>query len=432
MRGVTLLGLVFGFGISLAHGQDKQSYIRQYLDISISEMQRTGIPASIKLAQAILESNYGRSELAREAHNHFGIKCGRDWNGQGYGLKDDDRDQRGELVHSCFRVFANDEASFIAHSDFLADPAKAKRYGALFTLPPNDYKGWAQGLQKSGYATNQEYAKRLIQIIEEQELYRYDIANVDDAIAAHRRNTDEAASRYNQTIAAGTSGRSAFMIQFQNDIPYVIAQQGDDVKSIAKRTDVPAGRILRYNEITDGRRARLEAGDRVYLQPLKRKYHGNPETHVVTPGETIASIAHFYGVRSDVLRKRNLMSDDCEPAPGSRIVLRGKQKSQIRCTTEREYLVKTTPQVAPRSAPESHVSDKSTSSVAKDTTGMPIEAAAMQMPAFMTPQMTYTVQPKDTLYQIATRHGITVVELKKLNNLSADTIHPGQSLKIQN
>ncbi len=426
-----LLAVTFGVGMSTGQAQEKQVYIRQYLDISISEMQRTGIPASIKLAQAVLESNYGRSELAQEAHNHFGIKCGRDWSGDGYHLKDDDRDARGELVHSCFRVFRSAEESFIAHSDFLMDPAKAHRYGDLFRLAPDDYKGWAYGLQKAGYATNPEYAKRLIQIIEEQQLYRYDVANVNDAIAAHHRNSDNNHSKYAPTNS-GNESRSAFMVQFQNDIPYVVAQTGDDVKSISKRTDVPVSKILRYNEFVDSRRDKLESGDRLYLQPLKRKYHGTPETHIVSAGETIASIAHFYGVKSDALRKRNHMSENCEPAPGSRIVLRGKQKSTIRCASEQEYLVREEPkQMVPMISKEPVVTD--TAAVAeKVNKEMPVEEAAMELPSFMTPPATYTVQPRDTLYQIATRHGITVVELKKLNNLSTDTIHPGQSLKIQN
>jgi LysM repeat protein len=313
-------------------GQYKEAYVEKFREIAISEMYRTGIPASIKLSQAILESNYGRSELAREAHNHFGIKCGRDWAGKGYSLKDDDRDARGELVHSCFRVFRSDDESFIAHSDFLKDPGKAQRYGALFSYSPDDYKSWAEGLKRSGYATNPEYARLLIRIIEEQQLFRYDVASVDEPVVSNRRKERDAHSEPN--VSKVISQRQAYSIQFQNSVPYITVHGGDDVKGISKQTDVSARKIIKYNTIVDNRKSQLDEGDRIYLQPLKGKYHGNESTHMVEPGETMDMIAHFYGVKSDNLRKRNNLSEGCEPAPGSRIVLRGKQRQTIRCASD--------------------------------------------------------------------------------------------------
>ena len=127
--------------------QDVANYILTYRDIAVKEMERTGIPASIKLAQGILESGAGKSELSVNANNHFGIKCGKDWNGQSYSLEDDDFDTVGVLTKSCFRVYNDATESYIAHSEFLRNPAKNSRYGFLFALDPRDYKEWAYRLK---------------------------------------------------------------------------------------------------------------------------------------------------------------------------------------------------------------------------------------------------------------------------------------------
>jgi len=145
-------------------------YIHQYKDIAIQEMGRTGVPASIKLAQGLLESNAGRSTLAQKAHNHFGIKCGGSWKGKTFYRKDDDY-RNGKLVKSCFRKYKRATASYIAHSNFLTDN---RRYASLFSLSPKDYKAWAKGLKKAGYATSKTYASKLIKLIEEYQLYKFD------------------------------------------------------------------------------------------------------------------------------------------------------------------------------------------------------------------------------------------------------------------
>lgn len=156
-----------------------QQYIQKFEDISRTEMKRKGIPASITLAQGILESGSGSSTLAREANNHFGIKCGSNWNGPSMKRKDDDY-KRGRLVKSCFRKYDNPNSSYRDHSEFLSDPKKAYRYGFLFELSSTDYKGWAKGLQKAGYATSRTYASKLIRIIEQYQLYNYDLGIIPD------------------------------------------------------------------------------------------------------------------------------------------------------------------------------------------------------------------------------------------------------------
>ena len=142
----------------------RKEFIRKYKHIAIREMERTGIPASITLAQGILESGCGESELAVNANNHFGIKCHETWNGDTYTMDDDTRDE-------CFRKYKNIEQSWIDHSDFLTS---RPRYAGLFSIPTTDYKAWAKGLKAAGYATNPQYANMLIKIIEEEELYKFD------------------------------------------------------------------------------------------------------------------------------------------------------------------------------------------------------------------------------------------------------------------
>jgi LysM repeat protein len=203
---------------------------------------------------------------------------------------------------------------------------------------------------------------------------------------------------------------------------------------VSKRLDIPARRLVRYNEIIDGKRERLEDGERLYLQEPKRKFHGNQKAHVVDPGETMLSIAHDYGIKSKVLRKRNNLEEDCEPAPGSRIALRGKQKKKIPCASENSIIAKAPakssppPASAPTQAPAARIvsSEPTTETIRVETA-----SASVLSDIFISQTLSYTVQPKDTLYGIASQHGISVGELKKINNLSSDVIQPGQSLKVQ-
>ena len=153
----------------------KVAYVKRFSWLAIEEMKRTGIPASIKLAQAIVESHSGISSLAVDANNHFGLKCGKEWMGQAIYKYDDDRDANGVLIESCFQVYATIRQSYMSHSAHLLNPAKMDRYGYLFALDILDYRAWAEGLQKGGYSTNPIYANILIQTIEELGLKELDL-----------------------------------------------------------------------------------------------------------------------------------------------------------------------------------------------------------------------------------------------------------------
>ena len=164
--------LLISFVLIFSNGLDvRESYIDQYKDLAMIEMQRTGVPASIKLAQAILESQSGKSLFALQSKNHFGIKCKKYWRGNMYLQIDDDRDEQGELIESCFRSYEDVFNSYVDHSNFLK---YSKNYVHLFDLESSDYIGWAKGLQESGYATDASYAKKLISIIERHQLSQYD------------------------------------------------------------------------------------------------------------------------------------------------------------------------------------------------------------------------------------------------------------------
>ncbi len=172
--GLAVIAMYIGL-TAFKEGMDErivtQAYIERFAPLAIEEMHRAGIPASIKLAQALVESNAGRSKLALESNNHFGIKCKAYWTGQSYYHKDDDLDNKGNLVESCFRAYNDIESSFIDHSEFLRFSGK---YDRLFTIELTDYKAWANGLKSCGYATDQSYTNKLIQTIETYKLYRFD------------------------------------------------------------------------------------------------------------------------------------------------------------------------------------------------------------------------------------------------------------------
>jgi LysM repeat protein len=265
---------------------------------------------------------------------------------------------------------------------------KSSRYGFLFSLPPDDYEGWAIGLQKAGYATNPQYAKLLIRIIEEEKLYTYDTRRLDEDLATKYLPNSR------PEVRDGIGEYESYVVRFQNDIPYIVAADGDNVKNISKRMDIPARKLVRFNELVEDKRTQLESGDRVYLQPMK---------------------------------------EDCEPAPGSVLVLSGKQKKQIRCATDEVIFAsaqsKRNPPEIPRQAspPAAEVS----SAEPRTETIIIHTASAPSAEIYMPELLSYTVQPKDTLYQIAMKHGVSVGDLKKLNNLSSDMIHPGQELKVR-
>lgn len=240
------------------------SYIDKYKEIAISEMHRTGIPASIKLAQGILESNSGRSTLAVKAHNHFGIKCGNYWSGATFHREDDDF-RNGKLVKSCFRKYEKAAQSFIAHSDFLLNPGSRYRYGFLFDLDPFDYHSWAKGLRKSGYATDPAYAEKLISIIEEYQLFQFDNESIlpefeEASIAESDGQMLNIEEKEKKKIRKRRSRTGYFQLK---DGVYIV-KSGEKMQTIANKYNIDIDLFYFQNRLPNGSQPR--AGQKLKLK----------------------------------------------------------------------------------------------------------------------------------------------------------------------
>lgn len=283
----------------------REQYIEAYSDLAMREMARVGIPASITLAQACLESNNGNSSLAVKGNNHFGIKC-HDWTGKKI-YHDDDR--RGE----CFRSYASAYESFLDHSEFLATK---DRYATLFEISPHDYRGWAKGLKKAGYATANNYATLLIRIIEENELYRYDLLVLNGSLDQMEPSN---------FVADEAGIRRAILIN--NRIEYILTEPGDTPESLRAELGLYKHEIYRYNNLFKG--AKLEPGSIIYLQPKRRKAAQGNEIHVVVEGQTMYDISQIYGVKLKHLYRMNYMMEGEQPLEGTEINLRRKKREPL-------------------------------------------------------------------------------------------------------
>jgi hypothetical protein len=295
-------------------------YVNTFKDLAVSEMKRTGIPASITLAQGMIESDFGRSRLAREANNHFGIKCHDDW--KGLTVRQDD-DRRNE----CFRKYGRPEESFYDHSDFLRS---GSRYKLLFDINPADYKGWARGLKKAGYATNPDYANMLIRSIEENNLWVFDreykspgvhvqalITNKDTVIIKNESNSINTATPAKESAAVFAR---APRVMENNRIQYVIIQDGDTRDKLEKEFSLLRWELSRYNELNTD--FQLFPGQILYLQPKREKAEPGKEYHTSSDGETMYMISQRYGIKVKSLYEMNRMTEGTEPEAGTKIWLR--------------------------------------------------------------------------------------------------------------
>lgn len=287
---------------------DYKAYINRFDDIAVSEMYRSGIPASITLAQGLLESGAGLSQLAVKSNNHFGIKCHNGWQG---GRVYHDDDAKGE----CFRKYDDPEESYRDHSDFLR---YRDRYKSLFEFEITDYKSWAHGLKKAGYATDPKYPSKLINLIETYKLYKYDTSK--PAKSAGSQSGKKAAvtpppppSQLEQVVRVDVSKRETFHFSLsremysQNGIVFIYAAEGETYESIARANGLFVGELLKFNDLKGN--PELKAGTVVYLQKKKKSAASGVEMHVVEQGETLRGISQRYGVRVKDLCKMNGLAD---------------------------------------------------------------------------------------------------------------------------
>jgi LysM repeat protein len=426
-------------------------YVLKYKDIARKEMLRSGIPASITLAQGVLESRYGTSELVLEAKNHFGIKCGANWRGGVYEKQDDENNPDGSLRKSCFRKYDSDLASFEDHSDFLTDPRKVSRYGSLFNLEPTDYRGWAAGLQAAGYATNTNYAERLIKIIEDLQLYDYDQLGTESKGEGAIEETEAAVSNAEEKIHL-LEARAGKI----NGLRVVLAKNNETPADVAKAFDLPVEEVLAFNENHYREKTILKKGTPVYLQPKKNRFSGRITHHEVKKGQTLFSISQQYGIKSAALATNNGLALGTEPAPGSVLLLKGKRGAAApgQAIADKAAAAVNADTVsvsgrAPDKRPDSGDINWSISGDGKVIDTEKNKAAAKSNPRRSEPTLTEQPMPEklaerppapsqfhvvvqgDTLYQLSRRYSTTVEILKSLNNLTSDTLSVGQRLKVK-
>lgn len=356
-----------------------QQYIAQYKDVAIREMKRMGVPASITLAQGLLETESGNSSLVKKSNNHFGIKCKSNWTGPGVTHDDD-------AIGECFRSYKDAEESFRDHSNFLRG---SERYSGLFTLNPADYKGWAKGLKKAGYATNPKYPDILIKNIEQYNLQQYSLVAVDEMPIFELNKNEDDKENADGTIVAetGTNNKLNSIREFTGSITAIngskclLAAKGTSLLAIATQNDIPLSKLLSYNDLTtDG----LIAKDQlIYLE--KKQEKGAMEYYNIQQGETLYDVAQRQGIQLQSLLAYNNLREDAELQHGTQLNLQ-QNKASI------------------------------AANVVKEATETPIK--------------THLVQPKEGLYTISKKYNVTVTQLKEWNHLTGNNLSIGQQLIV--
>ncbi len=321
---ILLLTIVVRVPFALATEKRKSTsqYIDEFKEEAVNGMLKDGVPASITLAQGIQESSSGNSPLAIGANNHFGIKCQREWVGPTY-IQDDD------AKNECFRKYESAYESYLDHADFLRTRS---RYAFLFQLSVTDYKGWAKGLKAAGYATDPNYANKLIKIIETYKLHYLDtitrpipelIASIDNYFGSTEKHySSQKHTSHNEKSELESTKRT---IQLKNERKFIIARAGETVDEISTEYDTDPRLIAKYNELDKKNTTRFKAGEIIFLQPKRNK--AKDEFHVVKKGETMYGISQQHGIKLKQLYKKNKMLPGAEPSAGEKLWLRKTKSS---------------------------------------------------------------------------------------------------------
>lgn len=307
---IVCLIAVAGKSLQAQNSADVISYINTYKALSMTEMQRSGIPASIILAQGIHETEAGNSELVKKANNHFGIKCKEDWKGD---VVYHDDDSRGE----CFRSYATAEDSYRDHSEFLRG---SSRYAFLFNLDPTDYEGWAYGLRKAGYATNIRYSQILVKLIKDYNLEQYTLIAMGKMKLSDTTVNAQAETNY-------PSGE--FLIN-KARVTYVKA--GVSLLSVANQYELSLSRLLEFNDMKE--EDVLGRDQLLFLQRKRRT--GAVEFHIVRDGESLYDICQAEGVRYQDLLEMNQLNSNARPAVGEKIYLQSSAPARPMITDGRK------------------------------------------------------------------------------------------------
>ena len=283
--------------------QTREEYIEKYKSIAVAHMEKYGIPASITMAQGILESDAGNSALSLSSNNHFGIKCKKSWTGRKVYYDDD---AKGE----CFRAYPSVEASYEDHALFLDS---SPRYDSLFSYPSNDYRSWARGLKAAGYATAPDYAERLVTIIEKYKLYILDQAD-GSAIYSSGKHAKQNAEWFAQQSSSPNqqmedpfnvtiNAHKGYSIYRVNHTCYVLAKEGDTYESLSKIFAISESNLRKFNDVN--RRAVLTKGSIVFIERKKGAWLSQQLLHTASHGQTLHSISQSYGIRLRRLARLN-------------------------------------------------------------------------------------------------------------------------------
>ncbi|MGC4102689.1 glucosaminidase domain-containing protein [Ferruginibacter sp.] len=370
-----LIATLFYCCAAMVQAQDlitPQQYIDTYKDIAIREMKRAGVPAAITLAQGLLETESGNSDLVKKSNNHFGIKCKANWTGESVTHDDD-------AAGECFRLYKTAEDSYKDHSDFLKN---SQRYSFLFKLDVKDYKGWAYGLKKAGYATNPSYPQILIKHIEQYNLQQYTLIGAGEMEETDAAATDAAATNTDKPADPNLPEVSEKILSV-NGSKCIYAGKGTSLLALATRNNVALSKLLAYNELLqDGILAKDQY---VYLE--KKSKTGATDFYIAGNGESLTDIAQKNGIQLQSLLDYNQMPNSEVVAPGTKLFLK-------------PGMTAVKPVVVPQ--------EKTVAAVPK----------------------THIVQPKEGLYGIAKKYNVTVQQLREWNNLQSDALRIGQELII--
>ena len=415
-------------------------YIETYKNLAMEEMRRSGVPAAIKLAQGILETQSGNGWLVLNSNNHFGIKCKNNWTGKSVNYDDDARQE-------CFRKYESAAESWKDHSDFLHNNP---RYKFLFDFNPEDYKSWAYGLKTAGYATSKTYPQQLIQIIETYNLQQYNALAMSNAPISSGpvfvqasgesvERAEEATVAYEPVNKPQYPEGTEFRI---NGRKVMLVKEGTALIQLASEKNIRLSSLLSYNDLTED--VPLEKDMLIFLQSKNKR--GQNDYHIVAPGETMHDIAQAEGIQLKWLRKRNKMEEGEQPAIGERVALDGYASSKPKLGSNSVAKVDDYKDLNPRQvikdvkeeitkATAAPVGKAPEAPVAKaPEKGIPREMVAdLKKIGSVTPAGTkyHTVTGKETLYSISRQYSVTVAQLQQWNNLQENSIKIGQQLIVR-
>lgn len=399
------------FSYIFSQKMTREQYVSQYFKLAVQEMNVYRIPASITLAQGILETESGNSDLCTKAKNHFGVKCQPTWTGMKF-IKDDD------AKNECFRAYATDEESYRDHSTFLL----RSRYEKLFTYEMTDYRSWAYGLKEAGYATNPNYPQLLIKFIEDLKLYQFD--NYGNEINVGQLPTQQAIDKSVTTIISPEEMETRLKNRKEkaNNLDLIIFDTSFNIYEISAQRNISIKNLLQYNDLENEQM--LTNGQNFFLQP---KLNFNAKgIHEVRMGQSIYDISQIYGVSVSSIRKLNKLESWLQPQVGEFIFLNSPRENALKTRTyidvvKEKLNMETTLTNAMNKLQSQSSSSLTSSNFQQSTTSNSLERKWIN----------YKVGVKETLFKISKNFDCSPSDILAWNNLTVEQgLSVGQNLRI--